>query len=194
MYYFTLNWGEVITPPYSNSCTPTVSENASGDALNDIQNNNNEHKIKTLQQQSGSEIDIREDPELDIAGLSNLSTSETHTIIASALEVPVMAQKIIDELVGRVRIVEVKNPAGYARVLVNRAKRGEFKPELATQEAERRKKRKEVQDNIQRSLKASSVSECDRKNILPEKWVEEMKKKLLGPGKAKKEDDDDEAA
>ena len=42
-----------------------------------------------------------------------------------------IAQQVIDEFAGRMRVTKVKNPIGYCAALVNRWKRGEFAPELA---------------------------------------------------------------
>jgi hypothetical protein len=41
-----------------------------------------------------------------------------------------VAQQLIDELAGRMRATEVRNPVGYCVALISRLRRGEFAPEL----------------------------------------------------------------
>ena len=63
------------------------------------------------------------------------------------------AQTILDELAGRMKVTEVKNPIGYVKGILQNKGSDEFEPELALGVAEARaaqKRREEENQNTQR--------------------------------------------
>ena len=51
---------------------------------------------------------------------------------------PEIAQQLLDEIAGRMRVAQIRNPIRYCAALVSRWKRGEFAPELGLAVAEER--------------------------------------------------------
>ncbi len=51
---------------------------------------------------------------------------------------PKIAQQLLDEIAGRMRVAQIRNPIRYCAALVSRWKRGEFAPELGLAVAEER--------------------------------------------------------
>ena len=101
--------------------------------------------------------------------VKNFSVDEQALMAGIVEPVPDMAQQILDEFAGRLKISQVKNPIGYLRRLVNLSLQGKLQPELALKVDKDRKRRVNIATALKESeydVAGTVASGChDRKKI-----------------------------
>src|SRR5215831_4275985 len=80
---------------------------------------------------------------------------------------PNQAQQVLDELAGRMKASQVRNPIGYCAALVGRLQRGEFQPELGIKVAQQRQAERQRQGQLQESPNAREVTGHEAKDGIP---------------------------
>lgn len=86
------------------------------------------------------------------------------------------AQQILDELSGRMAIVQVKNPIRYCATLIERTQRGEFSPELGLKVEDARLAEVERQATLARTEKLSAAEFRTKPREVPIEFRETMER------------------
>jgi hypothetical protein len=140
------------SPPLTPVTPPSLTEASPGGVTRDTRTATNQSTNDQPQQQAsgGGDCGFVFPPSFD-------PTARATVISRLAVLDPALAQQVLDELSGRMKIETVRNPLRYLSTLIERALAGTFTPDLAAQQQSARAAAEKTRARVEAALSQAST-------------------------------------